>query len=124
MSYVDYKSKDDLQDDTFKQVATLNWISMSALLEKNTESLVGAMSVLYVTCWKKMSHSLPKDFEERLDALERSLYGLDEVTDEDKSVSFRDARKLYKDLAGGLSDAGLLFRVTVDSSNIGAREEL
>ena len=124
MSYVDYKSKDDLQDDTFKQIATLNWISMLALSEKNTEQIVSAMSVLYVTCWKKMSKSLPDDFEGRLDELEASLYGLEDVTDEDKSKLFREARSLYKELAGGLTDAGLLFRMTVDSSNIGAREEL
>lgn len=124
MAYIDYKAKEDLQDDTFMQIATLNWSAMLALGSKDTEALVGSMSILFLTCWRKMDKYIPKDFEERLKDLEKSLYGEEELSGTERSKLFDKARGLYKDLAGGLSDAGLLFRATVDASNIGAREEL
>lgn len=124
MSYIDYKSKEDIQDDTFKQIALLNWNCMVAVGNKELEPLVSALGVLYLTCWKKLGSYLPDDFERRFHELEGGLYAGDPPDDYEKSRLFDRARFLYKDMAGGLSDAGLLFRATINSEKIGSKEEL
>lgn len=126
MSYIDYKSKEDLQDDTFKQIAALNWNCMIALGDKDVNTVIDALDVLYLTCWKKLGNDLKEDFEERLRALEASLYRLEGSGDEvsqARSGLFNQSRELYKEMSGALSDAGLLFRATVSSDQIGKREE-
>lgn len=122
MTYIDYKSKEDLQDDTFKQIAYLNWNCMVSISNKDVESIVSCMNILYLTCWKKMGSYMPEDFENSLKEIELRVNK--DIDDYERTKLLLAARDLYKQLSGGLSEAGLLFRATVTSSDIGKREEL
>lgn len=123
MSYIDYKSKEDIQDDTFKQIASLNWNCMIALGDKSVNGAVASMNILYLTCWKKMGSYLPESFGADLKRLEDAI-NQENIDGYERTRQLLRARELYKALAGALSDAGLLFRATVDSKELGKTEEI
>jgi GTP-binding protein EngB required for normal cell division len=117
------EQKDDFQDETFRIVGTLIADAIQAQREKNIHRLINNIDCLYIAVHrrvdkidkKKKEEEKEEDregFEKRLLDLMKKVYpsGGRELSPAERSTLFMELRSLWKELAGVLDDAGLMFR--------------
>lgn len=85
-----------------------------------TKLLVDVMISIFIAAKFKLQTgkkvSLSDDFRERLLAMEDKVYAK-RITDEfQQTILFKEVRLLWEELAYGLAEAGLMYRVTKERS--------
>lgn len=119
MAFISYEQKEDMQDDTFKMIASLIYDAIRSYRDKDVESLFSDIDTIYTTLHVYTESQVPDGFNDRVDELRKKLYS-DSVDHSPEAMSrhFEEARKLWRDLAGALTKGGLMLRARVDKSEL------